>query len=298
MKCILTAERISKDEFTQTIRARDDLMGVMIRKPRGRFLPAHDVLHPNRKRQPVNVLLAENRAVVRLGICALLARDNGINVIGHALDGEQAVELSEQLQPDVVIISFALAFLNRMQAIRHILHRTRSPRVIILARHRAEAYANHAATLGVTTWLTEQVSGQMLTRAVREAHQAAPLFASGLSCCFPETPRSREAINAAAKMIPQLTSRQRQILQLIAEGNANKQTAADLSISVKTVEKHRDQIMAKLGIHETAGLTRYAIATGIVESEFNPEPQPKAKPATMLSQQKRWMPHFRSANGE
>ena len=210
MKSILTAERISKDQFTQTIRARDGLMSVMQQEiHRSIFCPpiTSSARAASANRSPFCWLKIARSCA--WGFVPSLARDNGINVIGHALDGEQAVELAEQHHPDVVIISFALAFLNRMRAIRHILLHTRSPRVIILARHRAEAYANHAATLGVTTWLTEQVSGQMLTRAVREARQAAPLFTSGHSCCFPEKPRSREAINAAAKMIPQLTCRQK-----------------------------------------------------------------------------------------
>jgi DNA-binding NarL/FixJ family response regulator len=260
MKNLLTAETISNDEWAETIQAPDGLLDFPL-TDHGTGSEISD------QPKPITVLLAENRTIVRQGICAVLAPEKDISVIAQASNGQQAADLTERLRPDVVVINLAMACLNGMQAVRRILHTVPASRVIILARHADDAYAKQAVALGATGYLTEQISAEMLARTLREAYKGAPVFGPGISRCIPKKSKSYRNAAASRKSTCPLTSRQLQILQLIAEGNANKQTAADLSISVKTVEKHRENIMAKLGIHETASLTRYAVSAGLVKSE-------------------------------
>lgn len=221
-------------------------------------------------RKAATVVLVENRTLVRQGIHSLLTREDKIRVVGQALDEKGAMELVEKLRPDVVILCATLAFLNGMQITRQILRLTSSPRVIILGRHEDEAYVNHAADLGVAGYVTEQFSGKALAHAVRMARRHALPFGTA---SFRSPPDRLKKSDPACRRLPgsqgRLTCRQTQILQLVAQGNANKQIASLLSISIKTVEKHRANLMAKLGIHETAGLTRYAIAADVVKCDGN-----------------------------
>jgi len=217
----------------------------------------------NRSSKPVTVLVAEHRTIVRQGIRAALALEEGISIIGEASDGCQAAELAEKLHPDAVVISASMASVSHMSATRRILHGLPAPRVIILAPAGDDAFAQYAARLGAAGYLTEEISSKMLARTLRDACKGAYAFGPGISRPLPARPQSCWSRSAPGKP---LTARQKQVLQLIAEGSSNKQTASTLSISIKTVEKHREQLMSRLGIHETAGLTRYAISSGMINN--------------------------------
>jgi DNA-binding NarL/FixJ family response regulator len=208
---------------------------------------------PNRKADPITVLLVESRTIVRQGICAVLAFEKDITVVGQAADSQQAIELTAQLHPDVVLVNIALAATNHLHLTRLLLHAMPAPRVILLARQGDDTYAAEAAAIGASAYVTEQISGDALAKTLREVNQGLTVF--------PTAPATTKAASPATKP---LTARQKQVLQMIAEGNSNKQTASNLSIGIKTVEKHRERLMARLGIHETAGLTRYAISSGII----------------------------------
>jgi DNA-binding NarL/FixJ family response regulator len=265
MKTLLTVETTSKDEWDATIQEPTGRLDLTVENPAEYFPFTNRSLCPplGRKPKPITVLLAEDRTIIRQGICAVLSLEEDIRVIGEASDGPQAAELTERLHPDVVVISAAIACLNRMQATRRILHAHPAPRVFILARHADDTYARHAVALGAAGYLTEQVSAQMLARTLRLPGSYG--FGRGNSRSLPENPGPHRTMPASREPTGPLTSRQRQVLQLIAEGSSNKQMASDLSISIKTVEKHRQYLMAKLGIHETAGLTRYAISAEIIK---------------------------------
>jgi DNA-binding NarL/FixJ family response regulator len=266
MNTLLTTETISKDEWDATLQAPNGMVDVTMEKPAEHFPFTHRGLCSpfSRNPNPITVLLAEDRPIIREGICSVLELENDIRVIGQASDARQAAELTERLHPEVVVISVAMACRNRMQATRSILHALPVPRVIILARHGNDPYARQVINLGATTCLTEQISAQTLVGTLRKARKGTCGFGRSMSPCLPEKPRSHSAPALSKNPIRPLTSRQEQVLQLIAEGNSNKQTASELSISIKTVEKHREHLMATLGIHETAGLTRYAISAGII----------------------------------
>jgi len=217
---------------------------------------------------PIRVLLAEDHTVVREGLRALLQAEGDIKVVGEAETGRQAVELTRKLRPDVVVMDIAMPLLNGLEATRQIRKVLPGTRVLILSAHGDDAYVEQARAMGAAGFLLKQTSAQVLARAVRQAHQGhlyySPVIARRLPSRGAEPP---DRLMLLKKRGARLSSREAEVLQLIAEGLANKQIAVELGISVKTVEKHRQHLMEKLRIHDTAGLTRYAIAVGIIQSD-------------------------------
>lgn len=216
----------------------------------------------------ITVLLAEDHTVVREGLRALLAAEHDIEVIGQAESGRRAIELVKTLRPAVVVIDIAMPLLNGLEATRQILKAFPKTRVLILSAHNDDEYVEQAIKLGAAGYLIKQTSAVVLAKSIREAVTSSAFVGPYISRRLrdrgkkpPLGPGGRLRKEGAT-----LTSREVEILQLIAEGKANKQAAAELGISIKTVEKHRQHLMSKLDIHDTAGLTRYAIAAGIIES--------------------------------
>ena len=215
----------------------------------------------------ITVLLAEDHAIVREGLLSMLKLEPDINVVGEAEDGRQAVALTKKLAPDVLVMDIAMPHLNGLEATRQILHTKPSTKILILSAHSDDAYVEKVMALGASGYLVKQSAFQILPTAIRAVHGGSTYFSPTISKRFkvPLTtivPRTG-ALKAASH---NLTPREMETLQLIAEGNANKMIAHILNISVKTVEKHRQKVMEKLDIHDTAGLTRHAIAQGIIES--------------------------------
>jgi DNA-binding NarL/FixJ family response regulator len=217
--------------------------------------------------QRITVLLAEDHTIVREGLRVLLEADGDIEVIGEARTGRQAVELARTLRPEVVVMDLAMPLLNGLEATRQILKAAPGIRVLVLSAHGDDAYVERVTALGAAGYVLKQSSAHVLSQAVREVRKGHMFFSASIV----QRLHKRQAIPPSRAQLgrlrlPALTSREAEVLQLIAEGQANKQIAAELGISVKTVEKHRQRLMEKLDIHDTAGLTRYAIAEGIVES--------------------------------
>jgi len=218
--------------------------------------------------KPITVLLADDHAVVREGLRILLDAEADIEVVGEAETGRQAVELTRKLLPAVVVMDIAMPLLNGLEATRQILKALPATRILILSAHGDDAYVEQVIELGAAGYLIKQTSAVVLAKGIREAHKGKNFFSPSIARRL-QNRRENSFHGAAArskKNAVRLTSREVEILQLIAEGKANKQTAAELGISIKTVEKHRQHLMSKLDIHDTAGLTRYAIAAGIIES--------------------------------
>ena len=217
---------------------------------------------------PITVLLADDHAVVRDGLRALLDAESDITVVGEADTGREAVRLTKKLLPTVVVMDIAMPLLNGLEATRQILKAAPATRVLILSAHRDDEYVDEVIRIGAAGYLVKQTSAHVLSEAIRQAHKGKTFFDAVVSKRLEDRQQnSRLSVTAwRTKGDVGLTSREIEILQLIAEGKANKQTADELGISIKTVEKHRQNLMSKLGIHDTAGLTRYAIAAGIIES--------------------------------
>jgi DNA-binding NarL/FixJ family response regulator len=213
----------------------------------------------------ITVLLAEDHMVVREGFRKLLAAEDDIEVVGEAQTGRQAVALTQKLRPAVVVMDIAMPLLNGLEATRQIRKAIRGTKVLILSAHNDDAYIEQAIAFGAAGYLVKQTSSHDLSRAIRTVQNGNTFFSPSIAGRL-HNQKSPNGGGPLKKKIARLSSREIEVLQLIAEGKANKQTAAELGISIKTVEKHRQNLMAKLNIHEISGLTRYAIAAGIIES--------------------------------
>lgn len=214
----------------------------------------------------ITLLLAEDHDIVREGLRALLELCSDFNVVGEAKNGRQAVDLTLKLRPMVVVMDIAMPLLNGFEATRQIRSAAPDTKVLVLSAHSDDEYVSHMATVGASGYLVKQNSGQILIHAVKEVASGHSFFSPTILKRLGDAERkSRENGMVWGKTARPLTSREVEVLRLVAEGAGNKQVAAGLGISIKTVEKHRQQLMDKLDIHDTAGLTRHAIATGVIE---------------------------------
>jgi DNA-binding NarL/FixJ family response regulator len=214
----------------------------------------------------ITVLVAEDHIIVRQGVCAVLKADGHFTIVGEARSGREAVEMAKTLRPDVVLMDIAMPVLNELEATRQILSADPTARVVILSAHSDDMYLECSQAAGVVGFIEKHGSAEILIQSIREVAKGSTFFSPAIvkrSRDEQNKPRDRHGLLKANSI--HLTSREAEVLQLVAEGSANKQVAAELGISIKTVEKHRQHLMEKLNIHDTAGLTRYAIAVGVIE---------------------------------
>jgi DNA-binding NarL/FixJ family response regulator len=215
----------------------------------------------------ITVLLADDHTVVREGFREILELEDDFEVVGEAEDGRQAVAMVKKLRPTVVLMDIAMPTLNGLEATRQILKAVPSTRILILTAHNDDAYVKNATESGAVGFLLKQASARVLSEGIREVNKGHTFFGPFIAKLLPE--RERKSLDRAGRPKPRkagLTSREMEVFQLIAEGKANKQIAAELSIGMKTIERHREHLMEKLKIHGIAGLTRRAIGAGIIES--------------------------------
>jgi DNA-binding NarL/FixJ family response regulator len=222
--------------------------------------------------QKIKVLIADDHTVVRQGLKALLEAQPDITVVGEADNGRQALRMAINLAPDVVVIDVAMPLLNGLEATRQIVKDVPGARVLILSSYSDDEYVRQVTEIGAAGYLLKQTAAEDLIKAIREARGGNAFFSPAISKRILENCRDAFLNGApAGGRGDRLTSREAEVLQLVAEGKVNKQIAAELCISVKTVEKHRQEVMNKLNIHHVAGLTRYAISRGIIKSSVSPE---------------------------
>jgi DNA-binding NarL/FixJ family response regulator len=188
-------------------------------------------------------------------------------VVGEAENGRQAVQLAQKLMPNVVVMDIAMQLLNGLEATRQITKEVPSSKVLILSSHSDDEYVQQLTEAGAAGYLLKQTAAQDLIKAIREVNRGNAFFSPAVAKRLRDQFRDAFTRSDPVKKKTILTSREFETLQLIAEGHPNKQIAAQLCVSIKTVEKHRQQVMNKLNIHEVAGLTRYAIAKGIIENK-------------------------------
>jgi DNA-binding NarL/FixJ family response regulator len=215
----------------------------------------------------ITVLLAEDHAVVRQGLRTLLEAEGSFTIVGQAQNGREAVELAAKFNPDVILMDIAMPVLNGLAATGQILAANPAAKVLILSAHSDDEYIERVNAVGAVGFLEKQTSAEILTKAISEVAKGKTFYSPAIAKRMADSKkRSLDRDGMVKETGTRLTARESEVLQLVAEGHANKQVAATLKISIKTVEKHRQHLMDKLNIHETAGLTRYAIAHGIIES--------------------------------
>lgn len=210
---------------------------------------------------PIRVLLADDHDLVRAGFRALLESFEGVQVVGEAADGRAALKLVETLKPDLVLMDIAMPELNGLEATALIARDSPQVRVMILSMHANEEYARRALRAGAQGYILKRASTAELELAVRAVARGEPYLTPAISKHLLADFARR---SDAPSPLEQLSPRQREVLQLIAEGHSRKEIAEKLSISVKSFDVYRRQIMEQLGIEDTAGLVRFAIQNGLV----------------------------------
>ncbi|MBL8116383.1 MAG: response regulator transcription factor [Anaerolineae bacterium] len=208
----------------------------------------------------INIVIADDHSIVRQGITALLERSTDIKVVGEAEDGLKAIEMVERLQPDILIIDISMPRLNGLQAVERI-HALQLPtRVIVLSMHADELTVRQAFKVGAQGYLVKRSETEDILLAVRAVHRGELYISSAVSQIFLSDFMNSQEVT----LFDRLSPREREVLQLIAEGHTGSEIADMMIISPRTVEKHRASLMEKLGIHDLAGLIRIAIKHGLI----------------------------------
>jgi two-component system response regulator NreC len=208
---------------------------------------------------PTRIVLADDHVLVRQSLKSLLERE-GFQVVGEASDGQEALRHVASLQPDITVMDITMPILNGLNAAREMSRSSPKTKTILLTQHDEGQYVSEALDAGVKGYVLKNQVASDLLQAIRQVSRGQVYLSPGVSRAVMEAYHSK-----SEKSKNPLTLRERQVLQLIAEGKSTKDVASVLGISVKTAESHRTRLMHKLGIHETASLVRYAVRQGIVQ---------------------------------
>ena len=213
----------------------------------------------------IRVVLADDHALVRAGIRALLERLPSVEVVGEAANGREALELVEKSAPNVILLDISMAELGGLEALPRIVKDFQAVKVLMLSRHANEEYVLRALRSGASGYMLKEAAAEELELAINAVAQGKTYLSPSISRTVVES--YLQHAPGEEGPLEQLTARQREVLQLVAEGKNTKEIAGILDISIKTVEAHRLQLMARLDIHDVPGLVRYAIRSGLVSSE-------------------------------
>jgi len=211
------------------------------------------------------IVIAEDHTILRAGLRALLAAQNGLEVIGEAGDGREAVRKIDTLQPDLLLIDLSMPKLNGIDAIREIKSRHPEIKIIVLTVHKSDEYIIAALKAGANGYMLKDASQNELLLAIDYVINGKTFLSPSISDKVVDAVLNTDKKDKPGVAFDNLTAREREILKLIAEGNTNKKIADHLCISLKTVEKHRSNLMKKLDLRNTAALTAYAIEKKMVD---------------------------------
>ena len=214
----------------------------------------------------LRILVADDHEMVRRGLVATLTEQTGWQVVGQASNGREAVEQALRLRPDIVILDITMPELNGLEAARQMGKAGLRAEILVLTMHESEQLVREVLTAGARGYVLKNDASRVLVQAVETLAQHKPFFTSKVAALVLEGfLKPNQAAGPGAES-PRLTGRERQVLQLIAEGRSNKEIADLLKISVKTIETHRGQLLRKLNLHSATDLTRYAIRNGIIQA--------------------------------
>ena len=209
---------------------------------------------------PIQVMLADDHQIIRQSLKVLLERE-GLKIVGEASNGQEAVKIAESLHPDVAVLDVSMSVLNGIDAAKEIQKVSPQTKTVFLTIHDEDPYLLDALRVGAKGYVVKTHAAENLVQAIREASRGGVYLSPEVSRAVVQAYQNKTELSAEP-----LSPRERQVLQLIAEGKTTKEAAGVLNISVKTAETHRTRIMEKLDIHETAGLVRYAIRRGLVQA--------------------------------
>ncbi|MGH9731919.1 MAG: response regulator [Candidatus Acidiferrales bacterium] len=209
---------------------------------------------------PIQVILADDHQIVRQSLKVLLERE-GLKIVGEASNGQEAVKIAEALHPDVAVLDVSMSVLNGIDAAKEIQKVSPQTKTVFLTVHDEDPYLLDALRVGAKGYVVKTHAAENLVQAIREASRGGVYLSPEVSRAVVQAYQNKTELSSEP-----LSPRERQVLQLIAEGKTTKEVAGVLNISVKTAETHRTRIMEKLDIHETAGLVRYAIRRGLVQA--------------------------------
>ena len=223
------------------------------------------------KKQIIKVLVADDHPVVRKGLQTCLARQKNFKLVGEAVDGDEALRKARELSPDVVLMDISMPGMNGLAVTEVLRREAPDMKVLILSVHSNKEYIFRVIQAGAHGYVSKEAPPAEVLRAIESVYEGEPHFSEDIR---------RDALNqfviGGGKKPPfaQLTSREREVLILIADGQSNKEIADRLNIGVRTIETHRERIMRRLNIHSVAGLTKYAIANGLVALDVGPDRAP------------------------
>ncbi len=219
------------------------------------------------KKQTIKVLVADDHPVVRKGLQSCLARHGHIRVVGEAADGDEALRKTRDLSPDVVLMDISMPGLNGLAVTEVLRKELPDVKVLVLSVHRNKDAIFRVIKAGAHGYVSKEAPAEEVLQAIESVHEGEPFFSEEIARAA-----LNEFVASGGKKEPftQLTSREREVLVKIAEGKSNKEIADELGIGVRTIETHRERIMRRLNIHSVAGLTKYAIANGLVSLEGAP----------------------------
>lgn len=212
----------------------------------------------------IRVLIAEDHHLVRQGIRALLEKSNDMQIVGEAQDGQEAVEQALQLKPDVIVMDLSMPRMNGTQATEQIRAAHSPSQVIMLSMYSDDTLVRQALRSGAKGYLLKRSVAEELLLAVRAAARGETYLSSAISGSILANVLAQPSSAEEQSPFESLSAREKQVLKLVAEGNTNNAIAQEMEISVKTVEKHRTNLMTKLNVHDTAGLVRLALKHGLI----------------------------------
>jgi DNA-binding NarL/FixJ family response regulator len=215
----------------------------------------------------MRILIADDHELVRKGLRMVLEEHRGWSVCGEAVDGRQAVELARQLQPEVIVMDVTMPELNGLEATRQICRAQPKAEVLILTVHKSEKLVGEVLAAGARGYILKADTSRLLVAAVESLAQHKPFFTGTASeVVLGGYLRPGQPVRSESRRLPHLTVREREIVQLLAEGKTNKEVAVSLGVSVKTVDAHRANLMHKLNLHSVTDLVRYAIRNTMIEA--------------------------------
>lgn len=212
----------------------------------------------------MRVLLADDHGIVRRGLRSLLESERELSIVAEAADGLEALRLCEEHTPDTLIVDIGMPKMNGIEVAARVQKLTRAPRVIILSMHADESYILRALAAGARAYLLKDATDEDLLPAVRSVAAGKPFFSGAVTAVLVEDYMRRLQARGLTDSYHLLTDREKEVLQLLAEGRSNKEVATELDLGLSTVETHRANLMLKLNLHNTAEIVLYAVRKGII----------------------------------